>query len=170
MPNGNPSSLRTLPSTNFFRSAPTAAAPFSPVLAPIQSEPEPSDRDNPPARETYREPTTQPVRRVSPSVNSSASTSTRSAPAEPTAAAPARTAVKYAAPLSATHQNVPPSVPSTSYRVVVESGYAASAQQVERNAFVRPDGQVQIGSYRDPNAAQQSLEQLRRQGIPARIE
>ena len=53
---------------------------------------------------------------------------------------------------------------------MVENGYAASAQQVEKNAFVRPDGQVQVGSYRDPNAAQQSLEQLRRQGIPARIE
>lgn len=176
VPNGNPSSLRTLPSTNFFRSAPTATAPFSPVLAPIQREPEPSDRDNPPAREPYREPAPQPVRRVSPSGNSSASTPSRSAPAAPTAAAapksaaPARTAVKYAAPLSANPQNVPPSAPSASYRVVVENGYAASAQQVEKNAFVRPDGQVQVGSYRDPNAAQQSLEQLRRQGIPARIE
>jgi hypothetical protein len=55
--------------------------------------------------------------------------------------------------------------------VVVENGYGASAQQVERDAYVRPsDGQVQVGSYRDPNAAQQRIEQLRRQGIPAKIE
>jgi hypothetical protein len=53
----------------------------------------------------------------------------------------------------------------------VENSYAASAQQIERDAYVRPsDGQVQVGSYRDPNAAQQRIEQLRRQGIPARIE
>jgi hypothetical protein len=55
--------------------------------------------------------------------------------------------------------------------VVVENSYAASAQQVERDAYVRPsDGQVQVGSYRDSNVAQQRIEQLRRQGIPARIE
>ena len=61
--------------------------------------------------------------------------------------------------------------PSTSYRVVVENNYASSAQNVERDAYVRPsDGQVQVGSYRDSNAAQQRIEQLRRQGIPARIE
>jgi hypothetical protein len=80
------------------------------------------------------------------------------------------TAVKYAAPLSS---NPAPaaSAPSSSYRVVVENSYAASAQQVERDAYVRPsDGQVQVGSYRDANAAQQRIEQLRRQGIPARIE
>lgn len=176
VPNGNPSSLRTVPSVNFSRPTPIAAAPLPQVLAPIQRDPEPISRANPPARETYREPASQPVRRVSPSGNSSASTPSRSAPAAPTAAAapksaaPARTAVKYAAPLSANPQTVPPSAPSASYRVVVENGYAASAQQVEKNAFVRPDGQVQVGSYRDPNAAQQSLEQLRRQGIPARIE
>jgi cell division protein FtsN len=42
---------------------------------------------------------------------------------------------------------------------------------VERDAYVRPsDGQVQVGSYRDSNVAQQRIEQLRRQGIPARIE
>jgi hypothetical protein len=58
-----------------------------------------------------------------------------------------------------------------SYRVVVESGYGANAQQIERDAYVRPsDGQVQVGSYRDANAAQQRIEQLRRQGIPAKIE
>jgi hypothetical protein len=171
VPNSNPSSLRVVPSTNFPRSTAIAAAPLPPVLAPIQSDPEPISRANPPARETYREPAPQPVRRANPRV--STPSVTRSAPAAttpvtPSVAAPARTSVRYAAPLSAAPQPAPQ--PLTSYRVVVENGYAASAQQVERDAFVRPDGQVQVGSYRDPNAAQQSLEQLRRQGIPARIE
>jgi hypothetical protein len=161
VPSSPPSSLRTVPSTSLSRSDTIAAAPLPPFLAPIQRETEDlGDRANTaPAREIYREPA--PVRRSSPSAARSA---------EP---APARTSVKYAAPLSANPQPAPltPSAPSNSYRVVVENGYAASAQQVERDAFVRPsDGQVQVGSYRDPNAAQQRLEQLRRQGIPARIE
>jgi cell division protein FtsN len=55
--------------------------------------------------------------------------------------------------------------------VVVENNYAASAQQVFKDAYVRPsDGQVQVGAYRDPSSAQNRIEQLRRQGIPARIE
>jgi len=81
------------------------------------------------------------------------------------------TAVKYAAPLSSAPAPAATAPSNSSYRVVVENSYAASAQQIERDAYVRPnDGQVQIGSYRDPNAAQQRIEQLRRQGIPARIE
>ena len=160
------SSLRTVPSTNFSRT-PIAAAPLPPVLAPIERSPEPSYQA--PARETYREPAPQPAR-VSPPRTSRPAAAV--APAAPTS-------VKYAAPLSAAPQSAPqsapqpvaPAAPSASYRVVVENGYAASAQQVERDAFVRPsDGQVHVGSYRDPNTAQQRLEQLRRQGIPARIE
>ena len=162
VPSSMTSSLRTVPSTNFSRT-PIAAAPLPPVLAPIERSPEPSYQA--PARETYREPAPQPAR-VSPPRTSRPAAAV--APAAPTS-------VKYAAPLSAAPQSAPqpvaPAAPSASYRVVVENGYAASAQQVERDAFVRPsDGQVQVGSYRDPNTAQQRLEQLRRQGIPARIE
>jgi cell division protein FtsN len=79
--------------------------------------------------------------------------------------------VKYAEPLSSAATPAAAAPSSSSYRVVVENSYAASAQQIERDAYVRPsDGQVQVGSYRDANAAQQQIEQLRRQGIPARIE
>ncbi len=183
VPSAAPNALRTVPSTSFSRPAPIAAAPLPQVLAPIQRDPEPRDRSVPAAREPYREPAPQPVRRVTPSPRVSTPASRTapaapkpvSAPATPSVTAPVRTSVKYAAPLSAAPQPAPQpltsTVPNASYRVVVENSYAASAQQVERDAFVRPsDGQVQVGSYRDPNAAQQRLEQLRRQGIPARIE
>jgi hypothetical protein len=84
----------------------------------------------------------------------------------PTSVAPRNNndSVKYAAPITSAPVN-------SSYRVVVENSYAANAQQIERDAYIRPsDGQVQMGSYKDANSAQQKIEQLRRQGIPARID
>ena len=82
---------------------------------------------------------------------------------------PANSTPVSSAPVNSTSANS--GTPSTSYRVVVENNYAASAQKVERDAYVRPsDGQVQVGSYRDANAAQHRIEHLRRQGIPARME
>ena len=171
--------LRTVPSSSF---PTTSVAPLPPVLAPIERS------YNPPAsspRRTYTEPpaatSSEPTQRSSSS--SPRATSSTAAPVS-RATSPAvvpttvyvaprsNTAVKYAAPLS----SAPAPVATTpnnnsSYRVVVENSYASNARQIERDAYVRPsDGQVQVGSYRDPNAAQQRIEQLRRQGIPARIE
>ena len=184
--------LRTVPSTNL---PPFSVAPLSPALAPLQRSYTPERRNyesapvtssnQPTPRSTASRSTTtrstSSTSRTTSSTNTSRTssnsatptTTTRVAPTTPTYVAPRRnTTVKYAAPLSSAPVSVPaePS-PSISYRVVVENSYAASAQQVERDAYVRPsDGQVQVGSYRDPNAAQQRIEQLRRQGIPARIE
>ncbi len=174
--------LRTVPSNSFPTSSFSA---LPPALAPLDNSYSAPVRRNieAPSTPSYSQPTT----RTSPSRSNSSARSTTSdaatarsnnpapaptaayvAPSVPDYVAPrSNTAVKYAAPLS----SAPTSTAPSSYRVVVENSYAASAQQIERDAYVRPsDGQVQVGSYRDQNAAQQRIEQLRRQGIPARIE
>ncbi len=80
--------------------------------------------------------------------------------------------VRYGAPLT----SLPMATESattrpSSYRVSVDSEYAQQAQKVQPDAFTRSsDGQTQLGSYRDPNAAAQRVEELRRQGIPAKVE
>ena len=176
--------LRTVPSAAL---PPISVAPIAPAIAPIprsyNSSPAPVQRSfqqSAPARPARRQ-TPVTVTRPAPAPVAAPATS----PRRPAATAPTVAAVrnntpqvKYAAPLSAGASTAAPapmsSIPApaaSSYRVVVESSYAASAQQVEREAYVRPsDGQVQMGAYRDPNAAQQRIEELRRQGIPARIE
>jgi hypothetical protein len=171
--------LRTVPSTAF---PSISVAPLPPALAPLERS------YSPPASKNYESAPATSYRPSAPrsSTNSSASSTAKpttvdDAPSAPTYVAPRRnTAVKYAAPLSsAPDQSTSDSsarvsvstAPSSSYRVVVENNYAASAQQVFKDAYVRPsDGQVQVGAYRDPSAAQNRIEQLRRQGIPARIE
>ena len=166
--------LRTVPSTSF---PAISVAPLPPASMPFERSSNPPESRNYEAAQSqsYREPA--PRNLVSPPATPNRATSS---PATPTTVyvtpiAPAYVAprnnssVKYAAPLTSAPVNS--GTPSTSYRVVVENNYAASAQKVERDAYVRPsDGQVQVGSYRDSNAAQQRIEQLRRQGIPARIE
>ena len=165
--------LRTVPSTSF---PAISVAPLPPASMPFErSSNLPESRNYEAPAPSYREPA--PRNLVSPPATPNRAISS---PATPTTVyvtpiAPAYVAprnnssVKYAAPLTSAPVNS--GTPSTSYRVVVENNYAASAQKVERDAYVRPsDGQVQVGSYRDSNAAQQRIEQLRRQGIPARIE
>jgi hypothetical protein len=160
------SPLRTVPSMSL---PPMSVAPLPPALAPLERSYTPAPRNEPVPTRSYSEP--------APSRTTSSPAPKRTVTVVPTttpAAVPeyvaprSNTAVKYAAPISSAATTPP--APS-SYRVVVENSYAASAQQIERDAYVRPsDGQVQVGSYRDPNVAQQRIEQLRRQGIPARIE
>jgi len=151
---------------------PMSVAPLPPALAPLERSytPAPAPRNEPVPTRSYSEPA--PSRSSAPAPKPSRTVSvaptTTPAPVPEYVAPRNNTAVKYAAPLSS---NPTSSSAQSSYRVVVENSYAASAQQIERDAYVRPsDGQVQVGSYRDPNAAQQRIEQLRRQGIPARIE
>ena len=171
--------LRTVPSTDF----PTmSVAPLPPALAPIERSYNPPARTyEAPSAPAYSEPQRSSTRSTSSSSNranpSVAPTTAYVAPSPPVYVEPRNnTAVKYAAPLSSAPVQAPAQSPTqsptqSSYRVVVENSYAASAQQVERDAYVRPsDGQVQVGSYRDSNSAQHRIEQLRRQGIPARIE
>ncbi|MCY7333599.1 MAG: hypothetical protein LH649_13305 [Pseudanabaena sp. CAN_BIN31] len=159
--------LRTLPSTAF---PSISVAPLPPALAPLErSYSPPAARESAPAT-SYSPPRSSTNRSNSPAKPTTAV----DAPSVPAYVAPRRnTAVKYAAPLSSAPDSSTASVSPapSSYRVVVETNYAASAQQVFKDAYVRPsDGQVQIGAYRDPSAAQNRIEQLRRQGIPARIE
>jgi hypothetical protein len=183
-PNSN-SSLRTVPSTNL---SDVAVNPLPPALAPLGSGYTTPERSNEaPVTTSYSSRSSGSSGSTSRSTTTSRSTYTEPANTYTTPSnsssnssssdyvAPSKNnSVKYAAPLSAspvvTPENVAP-INNGSYRVVVENGYGATAQQVERDAYVRPsDGQVQVGSYRDPNAAQQRIEQLRRQGIPAKIE
>jgi hypothetical protein len=188
VPNSNSSSspLRTVPSINLSGNlSSVAVAPLPAALAPLESSYSAPER-------SYQAPVNSSPSRRSSSSSSRSTTTPKSTYTEPasTYTAPSNSdsnssssdyvaprknnSVKYAAPLSASPVVTPEPVAATSnssYRVVVENGYGASAQQVERDAYVRPsDGQVQVGSYRDPNAAQQRIEQLRRQGIPAKIE
>ena len=188
VPNSNSSSspLRTVPSINLSGNlSSVAVAPLPAALSPLESSYTAPER-------SYQAPVTPSSSRRSSGSSSRSTTTSRSTYTEPasTYTAPSNSdsnssssdyvaprknnSVKYAAPLSASPVVTPEPVAATSnssYRVVVENGYGASAQQVERDAYVRPsDGQVQVGSYRDPNAAQQRIEQLRRQGIPAKIE
>lgn len=185
--------LRTVPSTSL---PPISVAPLPPALAPAPVErsysPPASNRNYEPApapASSYRPPAPRPATSkaapapsparatstapaTTPTTSSASRANTNSAAPTTVYVAPrSNTAVKYAAPLSSAPAPAATAPSNSSYRVVVENSYAASAQQIERDAYVRPnDGQVQIGSYRDPNAAQQRIEQLRRQGIPARIE
>ncbi|WP_434687445.1 hypothetical protein [Pseudanabaena minima] len=176
--------LRTVPSTSL---PSISVAPLPPALAPAPVErsysPPASNRnyDSAPApASSYRPPAPRPASKAVPAPSPAKATSTTPVSrANTNTAAPttvyvtprSNTAVKYAAPLSSAPAPATTAPSSSSYRVVVDNSYAASAQQIEQDAYVRPsDGQVQVGSYRDPNAAQQRIEQLRRQGIPARIE
>lgn len=165
--------LRTVPSTAF---PSISVAPLPPALAPLErSYSPPAAKESAPAT-SYSPPAPRNSTNSSPSpANSTAKPTTADdTPSAPAYVAPRRnTAVKYAAPLSSAPDSSPANVSPapSSYRVVVENSYAASAQQVFKDAYVRPsDGQVQIGAYRDSSAAQNRIEQLRRQGIPARIE
>lgn len=76
--------------------------------------------------------------------------------------------VQYGAPISA-----PAAASSNSgsgYRIVVPSNYLTQAQEVEKEAFIRPsDNNVQLGSFRDANTAQQRAVELRNQGIPVEV-
>ena len=169
-------SLRTVPPTalppiSVAPLPPSAPAPversYSPPSRAYEPAPAPAPRSEPAPRRSV---TPRPA--AAPPARTTVTVAPKPAPVRSAAIAPApaprnNVSVKYAAPLSA----APAPTGSSSYRIVVENSYAASAQQVERDAFVRPsDGQVQMGSFRDQNTAQQRIEELRRQGIPARIE
>jgi hypothetical protein len=165
------------PSSAFVPSTPLKTVP-SAVFPSISVVPLPTALAPAPAERSYSSPSRNYDSAPAPSYNppaprptaqstATSRTDTNSAPTTVYVTPRNNTAVKYAAPLS----SAAAPAPSSSYRVVVENSYAASAQKVERDAYVRPsDGQVQVGSYRDANAAQQRIEQLRRQGIPAKIE
>ncbi|AFY70265.1 hypothetical protein Pse7367_1992 [Thalassoporum mexicanum PCC 7367] len=82
------------------------------------------------------------------------------------------------APAPAPTRAIAPPAPSTSrpvnnpvHKVVVDQSYANQTQQIDQNAYVRPsDGKLQVGAYNDASAAQQRIEELRRQGIPAQLD
>ena len=148
------------------------------ALPPVVNEP-PAEAPRPVSR-----PASRPASRVIPAApvatrparNTTAASSSMSSGSSSTMAASGNTntnnGVRYGAPLTSLPMATEsaPTRPS-SYRVSVDSEYAQQAQKVQPDAFTRSsDGQTQLGSYRDPNAAAQRVEELRRQGIPAKVE
>jgi hypothetical protein len=91
--------------------------------------------------------------------------------AETSSPAPAAPAPTQAIAPPVRSSSTPVSNPGTVHKVVVDQNYAPQAQQIDQNAYVRPsDGKLQVGAYQDESAAQQRVEELRRQGIPAQVD
>jgi hypothetical protein len=86
-------------------------------------------------------------------------------PNTPAAPAPTRV-IAPPAPSSSTPVNN-----NSVHKVVVDQSYANQTQQIDQNAYVRPsDGKLQVGAYNDATAAQQRINELRSQGIPAQLD
>jgi hypothetical protein len=82
--------------------------------------------------------------------------------------------VRYSSPISAASTNTAPEPPAkpanVGYKVVAPTSYLPQAQAVDKDAYVRPSGEVQLGAYQNAKAAQQRADDLRRQGIPVQVE
>jgi hypothetical protein len=82
--------------------------------------------------------------------------------------------VRYTSPISAAPSNPTPETPArpanVGYKVVAPTSYLTKAQAVDKDAYVRPSGEVQLGAYQNAKAAQQRADDLRRQGIPVQVE
>lgn len=141
------------------------AAPELPKVVPQSELVNP--QVNPPIN--FPRPDNQPASRpVNPPVNSPrldnqpvAANRPAPLPANPIENAP----VRYAPLVTAKSQPSP--TEETRYAIMAPNRYLAEGKQVEKGAFVRSsDGQVQLGSFRDPEAAQRRIEELSQQGIP----
>lgn len=90
--------------------------------------------------------------------------------------------VRYTAPISAAPSDVnsssnvtpapvaPAPAKSTGYKIVAPTRYLPKVQEIDKEAYVRPSGEVQLGAYQNSKAAQQRADELRRQGIPVQVE
>ncbi|WP_019501739.1 hypothetical protein [Pseudanabaena sp. PCC 6802] len=95
--------------------------------------------------------------------------------------------VRYTAPISAapsdanSSSNVtsapvapapvaPAPAKSAGYKIVAPTRYLTKVQEIDKEAYVRPSGEVQLGAYQNSKAAQQRADELRRQGIPVQVE
>ncbi|MEE3715970.1 hypothetical protein V2H45_04320 [Tumidithrix elongata RA019] len=162
LPNANLSSS-SLPPVSSSYETPRALRPVESYLEPV---PQPTTRSRP--QQTSRpvaQPTTRPSSNVAVRNVPTPAPVQTSAPNVETSVPSTFPPVKYSAPIS----SVSTANSGSNYRVVVDGSYASKVQQVEKDAFVRSDGQTQVGAYQDVNAARQRAEQLRRQGIPARV-
>ncbi|CAN1209855.1 hypothetical protein TUMEXPCC7403_06495 [Tumidithrix helvetica PCC 7403] len=167
--------LRSLPNTNLSTTLPPVSSSYETpkALRPIESYSEPQQTYTPSQSTTTRSRPQQVSRPVTKPSTSSTNVAVRTAPAPaperqtaPTVSVPSTSPpVKYSAPIS----SVSTANSGSNYRVVVDGSYASKVQQVEKDAFVRSDGQTQVGAYQDVNAARQRANELRRQGIPARV-
>jgi hypothetical protein len=169
---GNTGSTKTAPTTSPLRSLPNSglssnlpAVSYDPprALRPVEPYSEPPTY-SPPTQSSTSRPAPKPAARPS-----AVAARNIPAPAPVLPYIPSTTpAVKYSAPISTVKAN-PPAPSGNNYRVVVDGSYASRVQQVEKDAFVRSDGQAQVGAYQDVNVARQRANELRRQGIPARV-
>jgi hypothetical protein len=166
---------------------PPAREPYTPPAPVYRSKPEPRPQVNPePSRprvtSKWKPRTTTPALST-PSKTAAASNPTPvalSAPSRATTttitAPPVRDSapVRYSSPISAAPTNPVPETPArptnVGYKVVAPTSYLTKAQSVDKEAYVRPSGEVQLGAYQNAKAAQQRADDLRRQGIPVQVE
>jgi hypothetical protein len=161
-------SLRSLPTSGLSTNLPPVSYDTPKALRPIESYSEPYTAPSPASTpsSTRSNAQTRPSVQTRPTTSVAAKTAPTSAPVLPYI--PSTTPqVKYSAPIS----SVTPAANNNggNHRVVVDGNYATQVQQVHKDAFVRSDGQAQVGAYQDINTARQRANELRRQGIPARV-
>lgn len=166
---------------------PPARDTYTPPAPVYRSNPEPRPQVNPapyrPRVTTKWKPRTTTPTLSTPSKAAAASNPTPVAlPAPSKANTTAITAppirdsapVRYSSPISTAPSNPAPETPArpanTGYKVVAPTSYLPQAQAVDKDAYVRPTGEVQLGAYQNAKAAQQRADDLRRQGIPVQVE
>ncbi len=164
---------------------PPVREPYTPPAPVYRSNPEPRPQAAP-APSRPRVTSKWKPRTITPSLSTPSKTATASstpaalpAPSKATttsiAVPPIRDSapVRYSSPISAASTNNAPEPPArpanVGYKVVAPTSYLPKAQAVDKDAYVRPTGEVQLGAYQNPKAAQQRAEDLRRQGIPVQV-
>ena len=180
-PGNTPNFTRATPLAPVANDAPRNNAVTPLALPPVVNE-TPVETPRPASRPAPRVVPTAPVAsrpaRNTPAASSAVNSSTATVAASASSnsgssnSGSSNNGVRYGAPLTSLPMATEsaPTKPS-SYRVSVDSEYAQQAQKVQPDAFTRSsDGQTQLGSYSNPNAAAQRVEELRRQGIPAKVE
>lgn len=171
------------------------SAPYVPPVQNTYTPPAPVYRSNPeprpqvdPAPYRPRVTTKWKPRPTSPALTTPSKTATASSPTPVALPAPSRAnttvispppirnsaPVRYSSPISTAPTNPAPEAPAkptnVGYKVVAPTSYLPQAQAVDKEAYVRPNGEVQLGAYQNVKAAQQRAEDLRRQGIPVQVE
>jgi hypothetical protein len=154
-------------------------------------EPRPQVNTTPPApRPRWKRPANSLPSSTSPAKTAGTTSPTPITPqalpplkSSPTAGLPP---VRYTAPISAapsdvnsssnSSSNVSPAIAapvpakSAGYKIVAPTRYLSKVQEIDKEAYVRPSGEVQLGAYQSSKAAQQRADELRRQGIPVQVE
>jgi hypothetical protein len=175
---------------------PPARDTYTPPARPApvyKSAPEPRPQVNttsPAPRPRWKRPANSLPSTTSPARTAAVTSPTRITPqalpplkSSPTAGLPP---VRYTAPISAAPSDVnssnssvvspaaaavaPAPAKTAGYKIVAPTSYLPKVQEIDKDAYVRSSGEVQLGAYQNSKAAQQRADELRRQGIPVQVE